>query len=633
MTVPQKQKKTYFDNPTCIECIKKHLEKYENFVDDSGRDLKQFRVPCQGIPQDYVSDLAKASFTTSEQQEVLGILDPVTWAKANIIMPDGLHFEPRWYQEMVMRCSASRRVMRMGRRVGKTTVLAVMILWILFTQKNKKILVVCPYKIHSQEIITRIREFISMNPVLAASVERDVSSPVFEIKFKNGSFVRGFAAGTKSGGGGVGVRGQDADYILLDEADFLVEGDLTAIMAILATHSHVHLWASSTPTGRRAHFWRWCTKSPIYKEFHFPSSVLPHWAEIEENVKADYIGNPEGYVREYKAEFGEETVALFQHQYLDVAIKDYLYSEQTRNPQWTYSFGVDWNTDHGTEIVVVGMSPSNNLFKVVEAVNIPRQGWTQLAGLEMIIKMNVVWQPSFVYVDQGAGATNIELLHKYGTDTFGQDRTNPGARLKDIVKAYDFGSKLEIHDPTTGEKIKKHAKPFLVENAVRFFEEFRINISASDVVMREQLQNYIIKNKSVTGLPLYGLMEPKIGDHRLDALMLALVGFKLELSSFGEPRYTTRVAIGPGFGISVNLENNIEKIQKKMNVLPEERFPDAPFSIRRMPGMVSGETQEVKTLRPGWDSDTEEKHILRSRLRKMKKQGRLYGTRPSRSKF
>lgn len=611
-------------NPVCAECIKKHLDKYKGFVDAEGNVCNEFSVPCMGIPNKYLSNHLEAVLDDESREDAIGLFDPVTWAAKWIKNPDGSPWVARWYQKSMLRCTASRRITRCGRRIGKTDAIAVHALHFCFTNKNKKVLVVAPYKSQTEEIISRIRSFINSNPKLASSVERDVSSPFYEIRLRNGSRIRGFSSGTKSGSDAGAVRGQDADILYIDEADMLSDGDLKAIIAILDTHAHVRFWASSTPTGKRAHFWRWCTKTPSYKEFYYPSSVLPFWDEIKDQIRADYIGNEDAWNHEILAIFGEQVVGVFQHVYTDAAQKEYKYEDMKYDPTWVYGIGVDWNSDRGTEIAIVGYNGRGH-FQVVDGLNIPKQNWTQLAGIEAVIAMNAKWLPRFIYVDEGYGSTNLELLRKYGYDMINSNLLDPACKLKDIVKGYNFSAKIDAHDPMTKQIIKKPAKPFMVENTVRFFEEGRLSISAFDMVLRNQLPNYIIKHRTTAGIPVYGMIEDKIGDHRLDALMLALVGFKLEMSDFGKPIHSVRVAVSPGFAKLHGRDSQPDsekELAKRMELMPNSRYDeDLPSMTNQMSHIPAKtvDTYKIPEYRYGFMTDEEEKYRRKYKLKNMRR--------------
>ena len=370
--------------------------------------------------------------------------------------------------------------------------------------------------------------------------------------------------------------------------------------------------------------------------------VLPHWEEVKDQIKAD-IETELAWTHEILAEFGEQGEGVFQNAYVDAAKADYRYSDMKREKYgWIYSIGVDWNSDVGTEIVVVGYNITEHMFYVVENANIPKQGWTQLAGIKKIIDLNAKWLPQFIYVDEGAGSTNIELLRKYGYDMIYQHPNDPACFLKDRVKSYNFSSKIEARDPVTKQIIKKHAKPYLVENAVRRFEEQTIVFSKQDHQLERQLLNYIIERVTPSGVPVYGQNVPELGDHKVDALNLALIGFKLELSSLGKPTHSQAIAMAGRFGeglipnvqkqlkqpgqLEVKYEKPYEeykKAQKRLESKPQPRkgargnFMGRIFSTGRGP---------VPSTRPGWDNDTE--HIHNKSSNKIRP-----GSKPFRKKF
>lgn len=756
-------------HPECKKCIKRQLEKYDGFVDANNRVYDKFAIACTGIPEYFVNPKLKQVLTEDEYNEAVALYDPVAWAKYyGIKLQNGLEYEERDYQSVIMRCTAKRRVSRLGRRclakgtkimtpngpeaienlkpgdiiygynpdthlafetpvvrlydqgiqevvdlmhcnnrvasctpdhrwhvstywgaqsvkrlhdlvrgdrithaegrkfelqfdlnktykahtydieidtpdhlfltadglvshnTGKTTILSLCGLHFAMTQGFKTVTILSPRKSQTEEIIERMRMFLDSNPELRNSVTQDKASPFFKIKFNNGSKIYGMTSGTASNSEAVGARGQDSDFLILDEADYFNDNDLDALLPILATNKNVRFWASSTPTGRRGHFWRWCTKMPTYKEFHGATTMLPHWEEIKDEITSDFIGRPDAWEHEIMANFGEEAVGVFQHQYIETALHDIAYEEQVRKPGWTYSIGVDWNDDHGTEIFVTGYD-GHGRFYGVDAFNVAKAGWSQLAGLEAIVKMNAKWHPEFIYVDYGGGgSTHQELLQMHGVEAARKNPNDPAVRLQDIVKTFDFGSSIEIYDPLTQQPIKKRAKVFMVENAVRRFEEGAVFISEHDPILRAQLENYIIKNRSPNGVPTYGLREPKVGDHRLDAFMLSHVAFKLEKSDFGKPQYSSRLIIAPGFANNKTKEE-IQKGATKKNY-PQSRFEqERPITIFGTLPAKARANKDISDNRPGWIYDMEEEYERQYQLRKRQKLARQRRNMPSRS--
>jgi hypothetical protein len=220
------------------------------------------------------------------------------------------------------------------------------------------------------------------------------------------------------------------------------------------------------------------------------------------------------------------------------------------NPTWHYMIGVDWNDAKiGTTIAVVGFNPQDDYFYLVDKHIVSRGDRTQLSACQKIAEVNRLWDASFIYVDQGYGSTQIEVLHDYGARCLTTHGPNhPDARLRNIVKGYDFGSSIEIHDLFTKQPVKKPSKPFLVENSVRRFESMQFKYPKSDENYTAQLLGYIIDRISTYGRPIYKAQNETVGDHFLDAVNLALVAFALEKGQFGKLTYTSNIAVAGKFG-------------------------------------------------------------------------------------
>ena len=444
----------------------------------------------------------------------------------------------------MLRCTAKRKALRLGRQSGKTEAICVLMLFKAFVNERHKVLVITPYRSQIELIFKRIKELIYQSPDLSNSIKREVANPYHEIEFFNGSYIRGFTSGSKTSQGAGAVRGQPADMIVLDEADYLTTDDVNAVVAILNSRPHCELYASSTPTGRRDHFFRWCQKAPNYREFHFPSYVIPHWNhELEEELKASLTES--GYIHEILAEFGEEEEGVFQVKYREAAEQDYFYREIHPDPnKYVVGVGVDWNSSSiGTEIYIVVWDKTTQRFLGAKAMTVSRIGWTQLKAMEEIKKINREWDPDFIYVDEGYGATQVEVMRAWSqSEALVKGPSHADGKLAKRLKAINFSSKIEVPDPLTKQMIKKEMKPYMVENAVRMFERGLFNFPRSDETLKDQLGGYIILRRTQLGKPVFGAREERIGDHRLDAMMLAFLGFHVEFSDLLKLHFTSKIA-------------------------------------------------------------------------------------------
>lgn len=419
---------------------------------------------------------------------------------------------------------------------GKTWTLIVKMLHKMFTNENYRVLIITPAINQLDLIFDQAMMLIRTSPTLDSSGIRFVKSPSRTIQLPNGSQAKGFVSGNET------IRGQAGDMIIIDEGDYLNAKDLSGIIAILSEHSSTVFFVASTPSGAREQFWKW-DQDPEFRSFHFPSMCRPGWTEdMEIEQRKELRGHR--YVHEILADYGELNQGVFQHNHINGALSegDYEYEAMSPEPGWIYTMGVDWNPVNGTECYVVGVDislpESSKRYKVVDKAVVFRGGNRQIDACNEIIRLNRKWEPAAIFVDRGAGDMQVEFLEKAGREA---PPNTPDKKLATIIRAIDFGSKIEMRHPGTGREIKEYAKPAVVENAVRFFEENEIQLSNYDKDLERQLRGYMIEKIGQNNRPVYGMFSDEVSDHALDAFMLALFAFTMKFSKLGNPIVTTKV--------------------------------------------------------------------------------------------
>lgn len=550
-------------------------------------------ITSQEFPLTCVGDISQHNNMTEgmseEELDLYSIYaDPVAFAKAEF------DWTPRWYQAEMLRCSAKNKVVRAGRRSGKSEVVAIQILYLMYVNSNYQILVVCPYQSQVDRVFEILRKMIGRSVSYKDSVLKDNSSPPQFIKLQNGSQVKGFSSGAKSGGKSNQIRGQDANAVFLDEMDYLGDDDLESIMAILASHKDCKLWASSTPTGARNKFFDWCTNKSSdikFKEFHFVSAESPNWTdETERFFRSQYSDG--GFLREFLAEFGQETAGVYKNSDINMSLYKYTYKDCAYNPYSRYIIGVDWNQNAGTHMVVVeclkaGDSDGDIRYRVVDKSIISRQEFTQLKSVEEVLRLYYKWSADFIYVDAGYGATQVEMLRKFAID-------NPKLKLQNKIKDVQMGGNIIIKDPVTKEEVKKPAKAFMVGISAKQLE------SGLCMFPENEDTNAIINEEGETGEEV-GLVQQmrilrveKIGksgqptfsqdcDHTLTAWQLCILGFFLELSDVRKMINHMTVRIAGQFGQKINdeaardLHNKAKELKKKL--IPGPRSLEASNTL------------------------------------------------------
>lgn len=309
-----------------------------------------------------------------------------------------------------------------GRQIGKSDTLCVSILHKLFTNRGYAVTVITPYQSQIELLFGRIHELISGNTELINSIKEKRKSPYYYMELHNGSYIKAFSAGTKSHSEAGTVRGAHAHFLLFDEADMLSRGDLDASLALITNFPDAIVWLSSTPTGKRETFYNACF-DPTYVDFSYPSSVNPMFTEeLDQFFKRSLTES--GYIHEVLADFGEDTQGVYQKKYIDYGKSSYNYGDLKPSAGWTYSFGVDWNDNAGSIIMVTGFNPGDNNYYLVDKQVVKKDGWTQTSAVQKIVQLNRYWNPAFIYVDVGYGSCVGPLT---------MIQTNLGAKpIKDI---------------------------------------------------------------------------------------------------------------------------------------------------------------------------------------------------------
>lgn len=409
--------------------------------------------------------------------------------------------------------------------------LAINIIYSCLTDRGSKeghrALLVSPYQSQTEEVIDTIKllcNTFNENPIQSAK-----ASPVHIIKFKNGAILKGYTAATN----GDSVRGQPADSIWLDEFDDIPAKAIVSVMGVLLDNPDVKVWRSGTPKGELNLFT--AANDPQTKEFHYPSYVIPHFNDtLDKQLRSDM--DEISYLQEVVALYGIMANGIFQQKFVDRSQNKPKYISpldvlSNRN-SYIVILGVDWNHDEvGTRIVVTVYDKNDPQFYILDKERVAIEGWTQQAAIDKIIMLNRKYHCDHIFVDAGFGATQIGDLRLYGEMQVGKvPKGHADLKLMD-VEAVDFGSSVEVKDPTTGESFKQGLKQFAVQNTVLCLEKDLLTLHPEhDKDIVKQMKNYIQKSRN-KGKVVYGYISKKIGDHDLDALMISLYGFKKLYSS------------------------------------------------------------------------------------------------------
>ncbi len=559
--------------------------------------------------------------------------NPVLWAKVY------LDWEVRDYQFSIVNegKKSKKLVMRLGRRLGKTDCLCVLILWFAYTQYNRgpnnqyDIVIATPYETQIDLIFKRLHQLLDKSALMQSILTRDVHHHLeFDI---NGitSAVLGFTAGANNSSGGANnTRGQRADILICDECDYIGSNQLTNILNIRnEAPERIRLICASTPSGKHEEYYRWCqgaskryfpSKEDIEKsEFHgykieqkavgegngwteiyAPSNVNKELLKINPDTNQTYLADIRDelsemrYQQEVMAEFGEEEMGVYQKRYIAEAIAE---GERIK-----FQYITKWDNDErkaylrrtqGQCIRVLGIdwdkyaAATNMVCMEYDLFHQDREGRI-VPCFKMLFRIEIA-RSEFTYVN--AMNRLIALDEEYHFDWIAIDRgygevqlelfhkygiEHPESGFADKVIGYQFAQKIDVVDPYTRKKDQKHLKPFMVNNSVNLFEKGKIILDPKDKGMISQLEEYRVKSISAAGLPVY----TDENEHAIDAMNLALLIFAQKYDSLLKKVFSIKtIFIGTLDNRPVDVKSRTFKGDTDSDLLPFGVLPQvAPRS-------------------------------------------------------
>ena len=437
--------------------------------------------------------------------------------------------------------------------------------------KPFRILVFCPYESQIKELWNTFTQLIGDSPLLMDQVLKIRTSDIHLIEFKGpdndtrGSTIEGYTIGISSSNQGTSLRGLTGDMIFIDEMDHIPEEIIeTVLFPITTSHTEVRLRVCSTPSGKRGQFFKWATE---YEKLGWYHSHVPSWHPDNVNwmsiAKAKELGKPiedssefqvkqitssAALSREYGAEFGEEYGGVYKHSFIDRCLVKYNRNIKIddpdvfdpgyqQNPEHKYIIGVDWNSYiNGGQVVMVEYCSTptihsyydDNLnqdvtidftgkYRLFYRRGIKSKEATQRLTRQEILRLMTNYKVDFVYVDYGAGDTNIEELSLFG-------RQHPQYNMSQKLVVIDSGAVVEHFDHTIGKMVKKRNKSLMVNFSVISLEEGMMLLPKEEdqgTRLVGQMRGYVIKNITTRGEYAY-----EGDDHILDAFNLAIYGFQ-----------------------------------------------------------------------------------------------------------
>lgn len=246
-----------------------------------------------------------------------------------LMKDDPIPMRLRSYQREVVSHTSKWRVLRFGRRVGKTFLLGVEAVTEALRDPNAQVLIVAPNQSHVKVLfddyirpLTRVykhdnsgtigipEDVNDVGDTLDYAIETDTQKPqelVFVGEDGHRSSIRGMVINDSA-------RGQSATKVIFDEADYADTEMVKGVVApIIMTRPNTEILMSSTPTGRTDTFFYDKCQDDNWKEFHRTFEVLPHFDQDLWDRMARLAGgeNSNTFKQEYLAKWGTATEGVF----------------------------------------------------------------------------------------------------------------------------------------------------------------------------------------------------------------------------------------------------------------------------------------------------------------------------------
>jgi len=503
-----------------------------------------------------------------ELEEMVLFGNPDLWAEEYLKDPRerDKDLKLRGYQKEVL--SEHKTIcLRFGRQIGKTVILAVRIIWEIFTEPNLTILVYAPRKKHIKQIFDYIEMMTRDSPILEEylldrkNTKKKLKEPedsIPRIEVANGSKVLFFHTQNKVAR--EQIRGTPGDKLFFEEAHYIDEEAFQAVAGVITSAKELFIWAQSTPRGKHGWFYDFSLAADL--ESHHTSMESPDWNKDKEKM-ARLLAPDEGtYRREYLAEFVSDGWTAFTDKVIDLCMQNAAYEHGGIEHQGVKYFsakeiedmpgelyiGVDWNIAvHGVKIILM-KAPSTGTGRIYYqgVYSIESPTYTQLSAIDKIFEIidrynskDTKVHVRGVTIDQGFAGSSAELIEK--------KLTSPQYKwLEDKFHVVDFGENIHIPKeeffevPNYGKEeiigaddedeafIKLPFKVFMVSIMTRMMISSDLAIGPVDIyderkTLPTELRSVSVDRVGVNGYPVYSKKDL----HKFAATMLSVYGYFL----------------------------------------------------------------------------------------------------------
>lgn len=352
----------------------------------------------------------------------------------------------KWQQEVLN--TKGNMVLRSGRQVGKSTIIAQKTAIYSLENSKKTIMIISKTERQAGLLFTKI--LLNIHEINRLAIKKGKDRPTkTRIRLKNGSEILCLPAGDT----GYGIMGFTIDLLIADEAAFIPEEVWNSVVPALAI-TRGNIWLLSTPFVKEGYYYN-CFKDPSFTAFHTSSEDCPRKdVAFLEHKKATLTKTQ--YKQMYLGEFIEESRQFFS----DILIKKTCILSGSSLP---LSLSPSELNDYFLGVDVARMGEDESTFEVMERT------------------------------DKGL----IHMHHETTTKTLTTDTTN---KIIELNKKYDFvkeyidsgGLGIGVCDQLRLDEDNKR-KVVEINNATRGIDYEYADKARKRHILKEDLYNNLLR--------------------------------------------------------------------------------------------------------------------------------------------
>jgi len=353
------------------------------------------------------------------------------------------------WQKEVLKVKGNLLV-RSGRQVGKSTVIAIKAAEEAIKKPNQNIMIIASVERQALLMFEKVISYIHTR--YRYMIKKEKNNPTKKkLKLTNGSEILSLPTGET----GYGIRGHTINLLIADEAAHIHEEVWTAVTPMLAV-TKGKLWLLSTPKGKQNYFYK-AEMSGNYECFHVSYLDCPRKDEEYIRLRREELTKAM-FAQEVMGEYVDELHRFFPDTLINSICT--LKRPEIKSRHNKYFLGVDvarMGSDESTfEIISIG---NDGMLRQVE--NIVTTKTLTTATTNTIISLNKRYDFKKIYIDDGGMGVAVfdNLLENEET----RRKTIP---LNNAQRGLDYDK----------SRVKKLLKVDLYNNLLRLMEQKRVQL-------------------------------------------------------------------------------------------------------------------------------------------------------------